>query len=118
GGRGLPVRNSLHERPKLSNVVVTKKELKLRKQVHFLHDFSEILPDSQALVEEIAETLRTRSEILGLEIQGHTDNSGAPDHNQALSERRANAVRSALILLGIQPDRLVARGYGQQQPLA
>jgi outer membrane protein OmpA-like peptidoglycan-associated protein len=93
---------------------VTTKELK---QVHFLHDSSEILPDSQSLVEEIAEALRTRPEIGAVEIQGHTDNSGTPEHNQALSERRAEAVRSALTLLGIEPNRLVARGYGQQQPL-
>jgi outer membrane protein OmpA-like peptidoglycan-associated protein len=112
------VQVSIHKRPKLSNVVVTKKELKLRKQVHFLHDSSEILPDSQELVEEIAEALRTRPEIAAVEIQGHTDNSGTPEHNQALSERRAEAVRGALILLGIEANRLVARGYGQQQPLA
>jgi outer membrane protein OmpA-like peptidoglycan-associated protein len=111
------VQLSLHQRPTVSNVVVTTKELKLRKQVHFLHDSSEILPDSQSLVEEIAEALRTRPEIGAVEIQGHTDNSGTPEHNQALSERRAEAVRSALTLLGIEPNRLVARGYGQQQPL-
>jgi outer membrane protein OmpA-like peptidoglycan-associated protein len=111
------VQLSMHKRPKLSSVVVTKKELKLKKQVHFLHDSSEILPDSQDLVEEIAEALRTRPEIAAVEIQGHTDNSGTPEHNQALSERRAEAVRGALILLGIEPNRLVARGYGQQQPL-
>jgi outer membrane protein OmpA-like peptidoglycan-associated protein len=111
------VQVSIHKRPKLSNVVVTKKELKLKKQVHFLHDSSEILPDSQELVEEIAEALRTRPEIGAVEIQGHTDNSGTPEHNQALSERRAEAVRGSLILLGIESNRLVARGYGQQQPL-
>jgi outer membrane protein OmpA-like peptidoglycan-associated protein len=111
------VQLSLHQRPKLSNVVVTAKELKLKKQVHFLHDSSEILPDSQSLVEEIAEALTTRPEIGVVEIQGHTDNSGTPEHNQALSERRAEAVRGALTLLGIEPNRLVARGYGQQQPL-
>jgi outer membrane protein OmpA-like peptidoglycan-associated protein len=111
------VQLSLHKRPTLSNVVVTAKELKLRKQVHFLHDSAEILPDSQSLVEEIAEALRARPEIAAVEIQGHTDNSGTPEHNQALSERRAEAVRSALTLLGIEPNRLVARGYGQQQSL-
>ena len=113
----LSVQLSLHKRPKLSNVVVTKKELKLRRQIHFLHDSSEVLPDSEALIEEIAEALHARPDLLAVEIQGHTDNAGTREHNQSLSERRANAVRVALILLGVEPNRLVARGYGQEQPL-
>ncbi len=111
------VQLSLHKRPKTPSVLVTKSELRLKKQVHFLHDSSEILPDSQELIEEIAEALRSHPEILGIEIQGHTDNSGTPEHNQVLSEQRSNAVRNALLLLGIEPNRLSARGYGQEKPL-
>lgn len=46
-------------------------------------------------------------------IAGHTDASGPPDYNLALSERRAHAVREFLIHnFGIAPERLLARGFG------
>lgn len=111
------VQLTMHKRPKLANVTVTKTELKLKRQVHFLHDSSEILPDSMGIVEEIAEALRAHPEIGQIEIQGHTDDSGTPEHNQTLSTRRANAVRDALVRIGIEANRMVARGYGQDKPL-
>jgi outer membrane protein OmpA-like peptidoglycan-associated protein len=107
----------LFKRPKKPNVVVTDKELKLKKEVHFQHDSAEILPDSGAILEEIADVLRTHTEITSIEIQGHTDDSGTPQYNQRLSGDRANAVREALILNGVEPNRLSARGYGQERPL-
>ena len=51
-------------------------------------------------------------------IEGFTDSTGNPVSNQVLSERRASAVRLALIDRGIDPARLVARGYGEDYPVA
>jgi outer membrane protein OmpA-like peptidoglycan-associated protein len=51
------------------------------------------------------------------EIQGHTDAVGSSEYNQALSERRANAVAAYLISRGIESFRLIARGYGETQLL-
>lgn len=51
-------------------------------------------------------------------IEGFTDSVGNPGANQDLSERRASAVRIALIDRGIDPARLVARGYGESYPVA
>ncbi|APY08368.1 cell envelope biogenesis protein OmpA [Winogradskyella sp. J14-2] len=51
-------------------------------------------------------------------IEGHTDSSGSASMNQALSERRANAVRDYLIANGINADRLTAKGYGEDNPIA
>ena len=51
-------------------------------------------------------------------IEGHTDSVGAKSSNQALSERRANAVRDYLISNGISADRLTAAGYGEDRPIA
>jgi outer membrane protein OmpA-like peptidoglycan-associated protein len=51
-------------------------------------------------------------------IEGFTDSVGNPSMNQELSERRASAVRIALIDRGIDPARLVARGYGEEYPVA
>jgi len=51
-------------------------------------------------------------------IEGFTDSVGNPGSNQVLSERRADAVRFALIDRGIDPARLEARGYGEEYPVA
>jgi len=51
-------------------------------------------------------------------IEGFTDSVGNPSMNQDLSERRASAVRIALIDRGVDPARLVARGYGEEYPVA
>lgn len=51
-------------------------------------------------------------------IEGFTDSVGHPAANQELSERRASAVRIALIDRGIDPARLVAHGYGEEYPVA
>ncbi|EDP72728.1 OmpA domain protein [Flavobacteriales bacterium ALC-1] len=51
-------------------------------------------------------------------IEGHTDSVGSKSTNQALSDRRANAVRDYLIANGISADRLTAAGYGEDNPIA
>jgi outer membrane protein OmpA-like peptidoglycan-associated protein len=51
-------------------------------------------------------------------VEGHTDNTGEVTYNQRLSERRAQAVKEALIAKGITPNRLVAKGYGETHPIA
>ena len=76
-----------------------------------------ILPESFGILTEIADTVIRHVEIKRLEVQGHTDNSGTPEHNQLLSEQRAEAVRAWLVQHGVETDRLVARGYGQEKPL-
>ncbi len=51
-------------------------------------------------------------------IEGFTDSTGSEDHNQQLSEQRANAVRTALVDMGIGSERLSTRGYGESFPVA
>jgi outer membrane protein OmpA-like peptidoglycan-associated protein len=107
----------LNKRPATPNVVVTPTEIKLKKEVHFLHGSAEILPDSMALLEEAADTIRSHPE-LAIEIQGHTDDTGGPDVNLRLSANRANAVRDFLVQHGVDAGHLTAHGYGQEKPLA
>ncbi len=51
-------------------------------------------------------------------IEGHTDSRGSDSYNQALSERRADAVKTALVDMGISGERVTTRGYGESSPVA
>jgi len=51
-------------------------------------------------------------------IQGYTDSVGSEDYNQALSQRRADSVRSYLVRQGISSGRLTASGMGKADPVA
>lgn len=54
-----------------------------------------------------------------VEVQGHTDDRGAAAYNQQLSQRRADAVAQVLISqFGVAADRVSAKGYGEDQPIA
>jgi outer membrane protein OmpA-like peptidoglycan-associated protein len=108
---------SLNKRPKKANVQVTAKELKLSKPVNFAPDTATISADSQPIVQEIALSLKEHPELTRVEIQGHTDNAGTPAYNKRLSQERAEAVRNALVSLGVETTRLTAVGYGQDKPI-
>ena len=109
---------SLHKRPKISLVQLGTNEIKIKQQIHFEHDSATILGDSNALLEEIADTLARTPTLEHLDIQGHTDDTGTPDHNKSLSEARANAVLDWLVAHGIDASRLTAHGFGQERPLS
>jgi outer membrane protein OmpA-like peptidoglycan-associated protein len=101
--------------PALVNVTAT--EITIEQQVQFQVDSAIILPESDGLMREIADTLIKNPRIKRVEVQGHTDSSGSPEYNQTLSEQRASAVVAGLVSRGVPPERLVARGYGKERPL-
>jgi outer membrane protein OmpA-like peptidoglycan-associated protein/uncharacterized protein YidB (DUF937 family) len=81
--------------------------------------------DSAEVPEAMAPFLKTAAADLKqlkaghvLEIAGYTDNTGDAALNLALSQKRAEAVREALVKYGVDPDTLVAKGYGDADPVA
>jgi OOP family OmpA-OmpF porin len=69
-------------------------------------------------IRAIADTLKAQSNTF-VEIAGHTDSTGTAEYNQKLSERRAAAVADRLTgALGINPDRVSSKGYGEAEPIA
>jgi OmpA-OmpF porin, OOP family len=103
--------------PKAASVVVSKNKITLKGTVQFATGTAEIAPASTALLTELADVLQKHSEILRVEVQGHTDDRGDPATNLSLSQARADAVKGWLSSRGVDGDRLEAKGYGSQQPL-
>ena len=85
--------------------------------INFDTDKASLRPDAQPVIAEIGKLLED-DPSLSLSIQGHTDNTGSRDHNQALSAARARSVLGALVGLGIDPSRLSSLGFGQDKPVA
>jgi outer membrane protein OmpA-like peptidoglycan-associated protein len=79
---------------------------------------------SATLTAHAQDVLRSSARLLqeheqfGVEIHAHTDNQGSAAFNQALSQKRADAVRIFLVSAGISASRLNAFGHGEDQPIA
>ena len=86
--------------------------------VNFASDSAEV-PESMApFLKSAAADLKQLKAGHVLEIAGYTDSTGDAALNLALSQKRAEAVREALIKYGADPDMLVAKGYGEADPVA
>jgi len=89
----------------------------LDEKVRFEFDQARVEDSYKQLLDSIVTALTTYPDHVLL-IKGHADYIGSEEYNQALSERRAEAVKEYLVSQGVQnPDRLVTRGYGETQPL-
>lgn len=78
---------------------------------------SALKPDSYTILDIVAASLIANPDIK-IEIGGHTDNTGSAATNLRLSQARADAVRAYLATKGVALDRMVARGFGPEQPVA
>jgi outer membrane protein OmpA-like peptidoglycan-associated protein len=75
-----------------------------------------VKPQTDATLLEIARTVKTRNRTF-VDVLAHTDTSGSPQVNQALSDRRAAAVASYLAAHGVSKARIASRGLGESAPL-
>jgi outer membrane protein OmpA-like peptidoglycan-associated protein len=108
----------------IADVGIVDLSANLKKSCHIalygvLFDFnkSTLQPASDPVLQEIANML-SKDPTLKVEVQGHTDNVGADDYNQTLSEGRARAVMDWLTKHSISANRLSAKGYGKTKPVA
>ena len=86
--------------------------------INFGSGSAEFPASTASFLQNAAEDLKRMPAGYLLEIAGYTDNTGDAAKNVALSRRRADAVRQALIKSGANPDMLVAKGYGSANPIA
>jgi len=96
-------------------------ELTQRRQellVNFDYDRSEVKPQYDSEIKDFAEFMEVYVNT-NVVIEGHTDSRGSDAYNQALSERRANAVRDELVNEnGIAAERVSTVGYGESRPVS
>lgn len=74
-------------------------------------------PGAARAIDQLATFLK-ENPVRTIEVEGYTDSVGSEQMNQTLSERRANAVKNALMDRGIESNRIAARGFGEGNPVA
>jgi outer membrane protein OmpA-like peptidoglycan-associated protein len=84
--------------------------------VNFETNSAKLTTGSLKILDHVAFSLKDWSEV-SVEIGGYTDSTGTESHNLELSQARADAVRDFLVNQGIDASRLVAKGYGESDPI-
>ncbi len=93
-------------------------EIVISEQVLFETGTASIRSESDAILGEVSRVLREHPELSLVEVQGHTDSTGAAELNRKLSSDRARAVMDWLFSHGIEKERLRAVGHGADKPIA
>jgi peptidoglycan-associated lipoprotein len=83
--------------------------------VYFDYDSYAIKPEFQSLIEAHARFLKANTGRK-VSLEGHTDERGGREYNLALGQRRAEAVRRALALLGVADNQMEAVSFGKEKP--
>ena len=84
--------------------------------IHFETGKFEVLEESYSEIQKIATSLQN-SKSIKIEIRGHTDDVGSDDDNLKLSDMRAKSVKKVLISMGIDPNRMSTKGFGESKPI-
>ena len=85
--------------------------------IFFDLDSSTLKPGAYSEIDRVSNVLNNYPQTT-IRVEGYTDSTGPEDYNQRLSEKRAEAVKSALIQRGGNPRRIQAVGYGESQPIS
>lgn len=94
-------------------IKVTLKE----NMVNFDFNSSTLTSTAKTNLDKLAEVLVNNPDT-NINVYGYTDSKGTDEYNQALSERRANAVKSYLTSMGVASDRMFSMGMGEKDPVA
>ncbi len=93
-------------------------QIRIREQVKFKTASSQILKESDYILQAVVKILVDHPEIKKVRVEGHTDSRGKPGYNKKLSQRRAASVVKWLVKHGISKKSLTSAGYGQERPIA
>lgn len=84
---------------------------------HFQYNSAKLTLNAEKILDDIAENIVTHPMKNDIEVQGHASSEGADDYNMRLSQKRAQSVVDYLKMKGVT-NRLIAKGYGETQPIA
>ena len=84
--------------------------------INFEFDSAQLTKESEDRLDGAVSTLQKNPDVM-VDIEGHTDSTGAEEYNLGLSQRRADTVKAHLISHGISEDRLTTTGKGEMDPL-
>lgn len=96
-------------------IKLSKKEI-LIPNIHYDFNSAELKNDSRSELDKLARILKETPSVI-VQISAHTDEKGADDYNMRLSQKRAQNVVTYLISKGADKERIVAKGYGETEPL-
>jgi outer membrane protein OmpA-like peptidoglycan-associated protein len=102
--------------PVYKKLVIKKDKLELKEKLYFAWDQAVLQEDSFPVLDEVVQALNDNKGFR-VQVEGHASSEGADDHNQTLSEKRAEAVLDYLTAHGIAKERLVSKGFGSSVPL-
>ncbi len=83
--------------------------------LHFEFDSARIAGDDRAALRRVLETIRSGADTT-IVLAGHADRAGPGWYNDGLSERRALAVKGALIAAGVDADAITVKSFGERRP--
>jgi len=104
------------ERPTVTTDSLDTQFTKSMQPILFEYDKADIRADQTSKLQTAAAFLKANPN-LRLTIEGHTDEQGSEQYNQALGERRANAVKQFLLSQGIAETRISTISYGEERPV-
>lgn len=84
-------------------------------RIFFGYDRYDLTPEAQRVLELQADWMN-RYPSVTITVEGHCDERGTREYNLALGDRRANAVKSYLVALGVSPTRITTISYGKERP--
>jgi OmpA-OmpF porin, OOP family len=104
--------------PGPDRVVLLPSSIVISDKVQFATNSANLLDASFALLDEVVAVMKENPQIEQVQIEGHTDATGAADYNKSLSQQRADAVLKYVASKGVAAGRLTAVGYGPERPIA
>jgi outer membrane protein OmpA-like peptidoglycan-associated protein len=102
--------------PAYQKLIVKRDKLELKEKLYFAWDQGTLQEASFPVLDEVVQALKDNRGFR-VQVEGRSSSEGTSDHNQTLSEKRANAVLDYLVSRGIDKERLVSKGFAASVPI-
>jgi len=104
--------------PPQERIVLLPSTIVISDKIQFEVNSADLKQVSLPLLDEVVTVMKANPQIEQVQIEGHTDTTGAADYNTTLSQKRAESVMKYVSSKGIPAGRLTAKGFGPERPIA